>query len=119
MPPCTRPSAADAIASWPSVIEAGAALSPGQSPSRLEAVLTALTAICLEAMPGGADADARLDTDRVCLDCLALAGLVIIFMGLAVLFSNRRRCQVLPSLNREPVPLDFSPPYPARGPPRL
>lgn len=68
---------------------------------------------------GESDADARLDADRVCLDCLALAGLAIIFMALAGLSSNRRRCQALPFLNRGPVPLDFSLPYLVRGPPRL
>ncbi len=68
---------------------------------------------------GEGDADARLDTDRVCLDCLALAGLAIIFMALAVLSINRRRCQALPSLNRGPAPFDFSLPYPVRGPPQV
>ena len=65
------------------------------------------------------DADARFDADRVCLDCLALAGLAIIFMALAGLSSSQRRCQALLSLKREPVPLDPSLPYLVRGPPRV
>jgi len=68
---------------------------------------------------GEIDAQAGIDADRVCLDCLALAGLTIIFMALVVLSSNRRRCQVLPSLKPGPVPLDFSLPYLVRGPPQV
>jgi hypothetical protein len=68
---------------------------------------------------GEIDTEAGIDADRVCLDCLALAGLTIIFMALVVLSSNQRRCQALPSLKSRPVSLDFSFPYLVRGPPQV
>jgi len=68
---------------------------------------------------GEIDAEPAIDADRACLDCLALAGLTIIFMALVVLSSNQRRCQALPSLKSGAVPLDFSLPYLVRGPPQV
>ena len=68
---------------------------------------------------GEIDAEAGSDVDRVCLDCVALAGLTFIFMALVVLSFNQRKCQILPSLKSRPVPLDFSLPYLVRGPPQV
>ncbi|HJT51390.1 MAG TPA: hypothetical protein VJ734_05560 [Nitrosospira sp.] len=68
---------------------------------------------------GEIDAEAAIDANRVCLDCLALSGLTIIFMALVVLSSNQRRCQLLPSLKSGLIPLDFSLPYLVRGPPQV
>ena len=68
---------------------------------------------------GEIDAEAGIDADRVCLDCLALSGLTIIFMALVVLSSNQRRCQLLASLKSGLIPLDFSLPYLVRGPPQV
>lgn len=67
----------------------------------------------------GEDAEGAIDADRVCLDCLALAGLTIIFMALVVLSSNQGGRQPLPSLKSGPIPLDFSLPYLVRGPPQV
>lgn len=68
---------------------------------------------------GEIDAEAAMDTDRVCLDCLALSGLTIIFMALVVLSSNQRRCQARPSLKSGTVTPDFPLPYLVRGPPQV
>ena len=65
------------------------------------------------------DADSGIDTDRICLDCLALAGFTIVFTALAVFFPDQMRRQPLPSIKSEPILLDFISPYLTRGPPKL
>lgn len=65
----------------------------------------------------GPDADEGLD--RICLDCLALAGVGIIPVALVVFFSAQTRRQPLPFLTSEAVLLGFSFPYLTRGPPRV
>lgn len=67
----------------------------------------------------GPDADGGIDKDRICLDCLALAGFAIIFTVLAVFFSDQMRRQPLASPKSGLILLDFSPLYLTRGPPQV
>ena len=65
-----------------------------------------------------ADADAGIDSDRICLDCLALTGFSVIFTILAVLFCDQVSRQSLPYLKSRFVLRNFSSPYLTRGPPQ-
>src|SRR5687768_5630902 len=65
-----------------------------------------------------ADADAGIDSDRICLDCLALTGFSVIFTILAVLSCDQVSRQSLPYLKSKFVLRNFSSPYLTRGPPQ-
>lgn len=65
-----------------------------------------------------ADADASIDSDRICLDCLALTGFSVIFTISAVLFCDHVSRQSLPYLKSKFVLRNFSSPYLTRGPPQ-
>src|SRR5687768_16417973 len=58
-----------------------------------------------------ADADAGFDSDRFCLDCLALAGLGILFPVLAFCFFTQPARQPLPRLTALFIAPRFSSPY--------
>lgn len=57
------------------------------------------------------------DTDRICLDCLALTGFCIIFSILAVVSLDQTTRQLLTCRKSRSLLLNFSTPYPTRGPP--
>ncbi|SEP26930.1 hypothetical protein [Nitrosovibrio sp. Nv6] len=64
------------------------------------------------------DTDAGIDSDRICLDCLALTGFSVIFAVLAIFFRNRISHQPLPYFKSGLVLLNFSSLYLTRGPPQ-
>jgi hypothetical protein len=64
-----------------------------------------------------ADADAGFDSDRFCLDCLALAGLGILLPVLAFCFFTQPARQPLPRLTALFIAPHFSSPYLTRAPP--
>lgn len=64
-----------------------------------------------------ADTDADADIDRICLDCLALGGFCIIFSILAVVSLDQATRSRLTCLKPRSLLLNFSTPYPTRGPP--
>ena len=63
------------------------------------------------------DTDVDADIDRICLDCLALVGFCIIFSILAVVTLDQATRQRLTCLKSRSLLLNFSTPYPTRGPP--
>ena len=65
-----------------------------------------------------AEVDADFDSDRICLDCLALAALGIVLPVLAFCFFVRRADQTLPRLTTLFISLCFSSPYLTRAPPQ-
>jgi hypothetical protein len=65
-----------------------------------------------------ADADAGYDSDRICLDCLALAALGILLPVLAFCFFAQPESQTLPPLSALFIFLHFSSPYLTRAPPQ-
>ncbi|WON72698.1 MULTISPECIES: hypothetical protein [unclassified Nitrosospira] len=64
-----------------------------------------------------ADANAGFDSDRFCLDCLALAGLGILLPVLAFCFFAQPARQPLPHLTALFIVPHFSSPYLTRAPP--
>lgn len=65
-----------------------------------------------------ADAGADIDSDRICLDCLALTGFSAIFIILAVLSGGQISRQTRLYLKSRFVIRSFSSPYLTRGPPQ-
>jgi hypothetical protein len=65
-----------------------------------------------------ADADPSIDSDRFCLDCLALAGLGLLLPVLAFCFFAQPARQLLPRVTALFISLDFSSSYLTRAPPR-
>jgi hypothetical protein len=65
-----------------------------------------------------ADAGTGIDSDRICLDCLALTGFSVIFTILVVFFCDQISCQSLPYLKSRFILRNFSSPYLTRGPPQ-
>jgi hypothetical protein len=63
-------------------------------------------------------ADGDLDSDRICLDCLALAAFGILLSALAFYFFDQARRQLLSDLRAVFVLTSFSSPYLTRAPPR-
>lgn len=70
-----------------------------------------------EAEPS-ATVDADLDSDRICLDCLALAAFGILLPALAFCFFDQARRQLLSDFRAVFVLTSFSSPYLTRAPPR-
>src|SRR5687768_3211215 len=64
------------------------------------------------------DADAGIDSDRICLDCLALTGFSVIFAVLALFFRNQITHRPLPYFKSVLLLLNFSSLYLTRGPPQ-
>ncbi len=86
-------------------------------------VAHALTHVAHADMSGDVRADGdqgerEADTDRICLDCLALTAFGVILPILAFLFFGQMRRQRLPHSKSRRVLLDFSSPYFTRAPPR-
>jgi hypothetical protein len=67
--------------------------------------------------PFADEADGDTDSDRLCLDCLALTGLSVIFSILAIGFLSQTRRNVGPYRKSQPFLLNFYTPYSTRGPP--
>ena len=67
--------------------------------------------------PVADEAAGDTDNDRLCLDCLALTGLSVIFSILAIGFSSQTRRKVRPYRKSQPLLLNFYTPYSTRGPP--
>ena len=67
---------------------------------------------------GETEAHADADTDRICLDCLALTAFSVVLPILAFLFFGQMRRQLLPHSKSKRILLDFSSPYHTRAPPR-
>lgn len=70
--------------------------------------------------PGLSEASSEMDgdIDRVCIDCLALTGLSIIFSVLAIYFCNQtRQCSLLQDGSEQLLPSSASL-YSTRAPPR-
>ena len=65
-----------------------------------------------------ATVDADLDSDRICLDCLALAAFGILLPALAFCFFDQARRQLLSDFRAVFVLTSFSSPYLTRAPPR-
>lgn len=65
-----------------------------------------------------ATVDADLDSDRICLDCLALAAFGILLPALAFCFFDQARRQLLSDFRAVFVLISFSSPYLTRAPPR-
>ena len=65
-----------------------------------------------------ATVDADLDSDRICLDCLALAAFGILLPALAFCFFDQARRQLLSDFRPVFVLTSFSSPYLTRAPPR-
>lgn len=65
-----------------------------------------------------ATADVDLDSDRICLDCLALAAFGILLPALAFYFFDQARRKLLSDLRAVFVLPSFSSPYLTRAPPR-
>lgn len=64
-----------------------------------------------------AQGESDTDTDRVCLDCLALTACGVILPLLAFFFVARMMRQPLPPLKRRSVLRNFPSPYRTRAPP--
>lgn len=67
--------------------------------------------------PVADEAAGDTDNDRLCLDCLALTGLSVIFSILAIGFSSQTRRKVRPYRKPQPLLLNFYTTYSTRGPP--
>ena len=65
-----------------------------------------------------ATVDADLDSDRICLDCLALAAFGILLPALAFCFFDQARRQLLSDFRAVFVLTSFSSLYLTRAPPR-
>jgi hypothetical protein len=65
-----------------------------------------------------ADADSDFDSDRICLDCLALAALGILLTVLSFCFFAQRARQPLPRLTALFISSYCSSPYRTRAPPQ-
>jgi hypothetical protein len=65
-----------------------------------------------------ADPDSDFDSDRICLDCLALAALGVLLPVLAFCFFAQRARQPLPRLTALFIFSHFSSPYLTRAPPQ-
>jgi hypothetical protein len=65
-----------------------------------------------------ATVDADLDSDRICLDCLAVAAFGILLPALAFCFFDQARRQLLSDFRAVFVLISFSSPYLTRAPPR-
>lgn len=65
-----------------------------------------------------ATVDADLDSDRICLDCLALTAFGILLPALAFCFFDQARRQLLSDFRAVFVLISFSSPYLTRAPPR-
>lgn len=63
------------------------------------------------------DDDHDIDIDGICLDCLALAGLSVLFHALVFLLVDQVRCQRLVPLKTKYSLHKKSSPYCPRGPP--
>jgi hypothetical protein len=64
------------------------------------------------------NADSDLDSDRICLDCLALAALGILLPVLTFCFFAQSASQPLPRLTTLFISRCFSSPYLTRAPPQ-
>lgn len=98
------------------VFQATHALTHIESPGTVPDV--ALIAQVGDVAPGENGADADSDFDKICLDCLALAGFSILFPALAIHFFSPATRLLNSRLNSRRRFLNFSPLYLSRAPPQ-
>lgn len=98
------------------VFQAAHALTHIESPGTVPDV--ALIAKAGDVSPGEDGADADSDFDKICLDCLALAGFSILFPALVIHFFSPATRLLNPPLNSRRRFLDFSTLYLSRAPPQ-
>lgn len=67
---------------------------------------------------GESEAEAGVDVDRICLDCLALTAFSIILPILAIFFFDQTMRQRLLRVKSRQVLRNFTSPYLTRAPPR-